>query len=57
MGMCISFNIDSSIQSYTGGSQFGLELLLNIEEYEQVAGLAQFSGVKVSGRLQSCLHC
>jgi hypothetical protein len=50
MGMCISFNLDSSTQSYIGGSQFGLELLLNIEEYEQVAGLARFSGVKVSQR-------
>ena len=32
---------------FVTGSQTGLQLQLNIKEYEQVAGLAKLSGVKV----------
>jgi hypothetical protein len=47
MGYCLTFNFDYSLQSTNAGSQFGLRLVLNAEDYEQVEGVDVISGFKV----------
>ncbi len=50
MGQCFSFNLDERRHLFTTktGSQFGLRLVLNIEQYEYVRGPSTDAGVKVS---------
>lgn len=48
MGYCLTFNFDYSLQSTNAGSQFGLRLVLNAEDYEQVEGVDVISGFKVN---------
>ncbi len=50
MGQCFSFNLDESHHLFTTktGSQFGLRLVINIEQYEYIRGPSTDAGVKVS---------